>query len=106
MEGFDAPYIPGWDCHGLPIEHQVDKKLGSKKRNMSKSQIRKVCREYADKFVSLQRDEFKRLGIFGAWDRPYLTMNYSYEATTVRELGKLFEKEKGQANNATSVQNL
>ena len=92
MEGFDAPYVPGWDCHGLPIEHQVDKSLGAKKRGMSKPEIRKLCREYAEKYVNIQREEFKRLGIFGDWDAPYLTMTHSYEATIVREFGKVVEK--------------
>lgn len=92
MSGFDAPYVPGWDCHGLPIELQVDKDLGSKKQGMSKSDIRKHCREYAGKFVDIQRDEFKRLGILGDWGNPYLTMNYAYEAATAGELGKFFEK--------------
>jgi isoleucyl-tRNA synthetase len=92
MEGFNAPYVPGWDCHGLPIEHQVDKKLGSKKNKMTKSEIRKECREYAQKFVDIQREEFKRLGILGEWDNPYLTMSYAYEAQIVRELGSFFEK--------------
>ncbi len=88
MQGFLSPYVPGWDCHGLPIEHQVLKNLGSKKDTMSQAEIRKQCREYADKFISIQRDEFKRLGVLGDWDRPYLTMNYPYEAAIVRELGK------------------
>jgi len=80
MMGFDAPYIPGWDCHGLPIEHQVDKKLGSKKREMSIGEIRRTCREYAASFVDVQREEFERLGVLGLWEDPYLTMDYSYEA--------------------------
>ncbi len=88
MEGLRSPYVPGWDCHGLPIEHQVLKNLGSKKEGMSQSEIRKLCREYADKFINVQREEFKRLGVFGDWDNPYLTMNYAYEAAIVRELGK------------------
>ena len=88
MEGFRSPYVPGWDCHGLPIEHQVLKNLGPKKDSMSKHEIRKLCREYAGKFITIQRDEFKRLGVFGDWDNPYLTMNYPYEAAIVRELGK------------------
>jgi isoleucyl-tRNA synthetase len=88
MSGFKAPYVPGWDCHGLPIEHQVLKNLGPKKEGMSKSEIRKLCREYAVKFIDIQRSEFKRLGVFGDWDNPYLTMNYAYEAAIVRELGK------------------
>ncbi len=92
MSGFDAPYVPGWDCHGLPIELQVDKDLGAKKQGMSKLDIRKHCREYAGKFIDIQRDEFKRLGILGDWDNPYLTMDYAYEAATARELGKFFEK--------------
>lgn len=80
MLGFDSPYVPGWDCHGLPIEHQVDKKLGSKKRKMSLPEIRQACREYADHFFTIQRDEFIRLGVFGSWDDPYLTMDFAYEA--------------------------
>lgn len=92
MSGYDAPYVPGWDCHGLPIELQVDKDLGAKKHGMSKLDIRRHCREYAGKFIDIQRDEFKRLGILGDWGRPYLTMNFAYEAATAREFGKFFEK--------------
>ncbi len=88
MEGYKSPYVPGWDCHGLPIEHQVLKSLGPKKDTMSQAEIRKLCRAYAEKFVDIQREEFKRLGVFGDWDNPYLTMNYAYEAAIVRELGK------------------
>jgi isoleucyl-tRNA synthetase len=88
MCGFSSPYVPGWDCHGLPIEHQVLKNLGSKKDSMPQAEIRKLCREYAGKFIDIQREEFKRLGVFGDWDDPYLTMNYPYEASIVRELGK------------------
>jgi isoleucyl-tRNA synthetase len=88
MQGFSSPYVPGWDCHGLPIEHQVLKTLGPKKDTMSQAEIRKLCREYAGKFIDIQREEFKRLGVFGDWDNPYLTMNYAYEAAIVRELGK------------------
>jgi len=80
MMGFDAPYVPGWDCHGLPIEHQVDKKLGSKKQNMTVGDIRTACRDYASRFVDIQREEFVRLGVLGKWDDPYLTMEYAYEA--------------------------
>ncbi|MEJ2190063.1 MAG: class I tRNA ligase family protein, partial [Acidobacteriota bacterium] len=80
MLGYDSPYVPGWDCHGLPIEHQVDKKLGSKKREMSVPEIRQACREYADRFYKIQRDEFIRLGVLGQWDDPYLTMEPAYEA--------------------------
>jgi len=88
MEGYDSPYVPGWDCHGLPIEWQVDHDLGEKKRQMTQSEVRKKCREFANRFIDIQRGEFKRLGIFGEWDNPYLTMNYKYEATIVREFGK------------------
>lgn len=93
MKGFNTPYVPGWDCHGLPIEHQVDKTLGPKKRGMSRTEIRQLCREYAAKFVDIQREEFKRLGIFGDWDSPYLTMTNDYEAAIIREFGKFIERE-------------
>jgi isoleucyl-tRNA synthetase len=88
MAGFRSDYLPGWDCHGLPIEHQVDKELGSKKLSVTISEKRKLCREYAKKFIDIQREEFKRLGVFGEWEHPYLTMNNSYAATIVREFGK------------------
>ena len=88
MAGFKCDYLPGWDCHGLPIEHQVDKELGSKKQSVSILEKRKLCREYAKKFIDIQREEFKRLGVLGEWEHPYLTMNNSYVATIVRECGK------------------
>ncbi len=88
MAGFDAPYVPGWDCHGLPIEHNVDVELGDQKSNMSQAEIRRRCRQYAEKFVDVQRNEFKRLGVLGEWENPYLTMDFSYQATIVREFGK------------------
>ena len=91
MSGFDAPYVPGWDCHGLPIEHMVDKELGEKKKTMSKVEIRRHCRRYAERFIGIQREEFRRLGVLGEWEDPYLTMNYPYEATIARELGRFFE---------------
>jgi isoleucyl-tRNA synthetase len=91
MEGYKAPYVPGWDCHGLPIEHQVDKKLGKKKHELSKSDIRKQCREYAKGFIDIQKDEFKRLGGFGDWAHPYVTMDYVYEAKTLSELYRFFQ---------------
>ncbi len=81
MEGFDSPYVPGWDCHGLPIEFQVDNELGSKKAEMSQVAIRAACRKYAAKYVDLQRKDFMRLGIMGRWQDPYLTMSAEYEAT-------------------------
>jgi len=81
MAGFDSPYVPGWDCHGLPIEIRVDHELGSKKAKMSAAGIRRECRKYAEKYVNLQREDFIRLGIFGDWDHPYRTMDPSYQAT-------------------------
>ena len=90
MSGFDSVYVPGWDCHGLPIEHQVDKELGDRRHEMSQTEKRRSCRLYAEKYVGIQKEQFKRLGVFGEWDNPYLTMNYGYEATTVAELGKLY----------------
>ncbi|BDV44534.1 isoleucine--tRNA ligase [Geotalea uraniireducens] len=91
MTGHDAPYVPGWDCHGLPIELQVEKNLGSKKHEISKHQMRKQCREYAAKFVDIQRQEFERLGVLGQWDKPYLTMSFDYEGITARELARFAE---------------
>jgi isoleucyl-tRNA synthetase len=88
MAGYDAVYVPGWDCHGLPIEHNVDKELGPKKKNLTQAEVRRLCRAYAEKFIDIQRAEFKRLGVMGVWDDPYLTMNYKYEATIARECGK------------------
>ncbi|MDP7076788.1 MAG: class I tRNA ligase family protein, partial [Desulfobacterales bacterium] len=88
MSGFDAVYVPGWDCHGLPIEHNVDLELGDKKKDLTQAEIRKLCRTYAEKFIDIQRKEFKRLGVIGDWENPYLTMNYKYEATIARECGK------------------
>jgi isoleucyl-tRNA synthetase len=80
MAGYDSPYVPGWDCHGLPIEHKVDQELGGKKAQMSASSLRKACRKYAEKFVNLQREDFKRLGVLGRWDEPYLTMAPKYQS--------------------------
>lgn len=88
MSGFDAVYVPGWDCHGLPIEHNVDKELGSKKKDISQTDFRRLCRSYAEKYVDIQREEFKRLGVMGEWDNPYLTMNYNYESIIARECCK------------------
>ncbi|MCF6247004.1 MAG: isoleucine--tRNA ligase [Desulfobacula sp.] len=88
MAGFNAPYVPGWDCHGLPIEHNVDKKLGKKKREMTDVQVRQECRAYAQKFVDIQKEEFQRFGVMGEWDEPYLTMNYPYEARIAKECGE------------------
>jgi isoleucyl-tRNA synthetase len=88
MEGKDSPYIPGWDCHGLPIEIQVDKKLGGRKAGMSVLDVRRAAREHAAHYAEVQSNEFQRLGIFGDWANPYLTMDYRYEADTVRVLGR------------------
>ncbi len=86
--GYDSVYVPGWDCHGLPIEHQVEKELGEQRKGMSQLELRQRCRTYAEKFIDIQRQEFKRLGVTGDWESPYLTMSYDYEATIARELGK------------------
>ena len=91
MSGMDSYYVPGWDCHGLPIEYQVTKDLGPKKQTKSTYEIRQMCRSYADKFVNIQRDEFKRIGVFGDWEKPYLTMDYGYEATIASELGNVMK---------------
>src|ERR1700678_4500124 len=92
MAGFDSPYVPGWDCHGLPIEHKVDQELGSKKAQMTASQIRKACRKYAEKWVNLQREDFKRLGVLGRWDDPYLTMKPAYQAVIARAFVDFLDK--------------
>jgi len=92
MDGFFSEFIPGWDCHGLPIEHQIDKELGGEKHSQSQVEIRKLCREYATKYINIQKEEFKRLGVFGNWEHPYLTMDDNYVATIVRELGKFFAR--------------
>ena len=89
MAGFDAPYIPGWDCHGLPIEHNVEKKLGKAGDKVSHADFRKACREYAARQVENQKKDFIRLGVFGDWDKPYLTMDFKTEANIVRALGKI-----------------
>lgn len=88
MTGYLCEFIPGWDCHGLPIEHNIEKDLGEKKASMSSVEFRKKCKEFALKFMNIQREEFKRLGVFGDWENPYLTMDYDYEATIVREFGR------------------
>jgi len=92
MQGFYSPYVPGWDCHGLPIELQVDKNLGEKKERVDILEKRKLCKEYAEKFVDIQREEFKRLGVMGDWAEPYLTMSYGYEGTIVREFAEFVKK--------------
>ena len=89
MQNFDAPFIPGWDCHGLPVEHQLFKNLGINKNKISRLEFRKKAGEYALSFVRKQKEEFKRLGVFARWDKPYLTMHPSYEAEIIRVFGKL-----------------
>ncbi len=92
MAGFDAPYVPGWDCHGLPIEIKVDEKLGGKKLEMDPVAVRRACREYAAKFIDLQRSQFKRFGVFGRWDKPYETMDFGYEAKILETFYGFYEK--------------
>lgn len=90
-KGFDTPYIPGWDCHGLPIELQAEKDLNKSKKELSKVELRKYCRSYAEKFVKIQREEFERLGVIGDWEDPYITMNFDYQANIVRELANFVD---------------
>ena len=92
MAGFNAPYVPGWDCHGLPIENNVDKELGARKAQMPPLEVRRACRRYAEKYLGLQREDFKRLGIFGEWEQPYLTMSPEYEAYTAEAFLKFLEQ--------------
>src|SRR3984893_15946116 len=92
MMGYDAPYVPGYDCHGLPIELYVDRKLGARKRNMSPLSIRRACREYAAAALKRQTTDFQRLGILGEWANPYLTMSNHYEAETARQFGRFVER--------------
>lgn len=94
MSGFRADYIPGWDCHGLPIEHQVEKEMKEKKASLSKIEIRHRCRSYAEGFIDIQREEFKRLGGIGLWEKPYITMDYSYQATIIEQLQKFFTRDE------------
>ena len=92
MRGFDSPYVPGWDCHGLPIEHQLFKELKISKYDIDQVKFRKQAYDYAMKYANIQKDEFKRLGILGDWEHPYLTLDKSYEAEIVRSFGKLVDK--------------
>src|SRR5437762_1191848 len=91
MAGFDSPYVPGWDCHGLPIEIKVDESLGRKKLEMNPLEVRKACRAYAEKYLDLQRDQFKRIAVFGRFDEPYSTMSKQYESVIVRTLFDFIE---------------
>ncbi|MCJ8317938.1 isoleucine--tRNA ligase [Idiomarina sp.] len=92
LSDFDAPYVPGWDCHGLPIELQVEKKHGKPGKKLDLAQFREKCREYAQTQIDQQRTDFKRLGVLGDWDNPYLTMNFKQEADSVRALAKIIDK--------------
>jgi isoleucyl-tRNA synthetase len=93
MAGFDAPYVPGWDCHGLPIEIKVDKELGGKKLQMKPLDVRAACRKYAQKYLDLQRTQFKRIGVFGRFDRPYATMTPEYESVVLSTFFSFYENE-------------
>ena len=92
MQGYSSPYVPGWDTHGLPIEHKVTTALGTKAKSMTPLSIRKLCREYAEKYVRIQRDEFMRLGVRGRWDKPYLTYLPSYEEKVLEAFRSIVEK--------------
>src|ERR1700761_6348386 len=92
MAGFDAPYVPGWDCHGLPIEIKGDEQLGRKKLEMDPVAVRRACREYAQKYLDLQRSQFIRMGIFGRWAEPYSTMDAVYEARIAETFFHFFEQ--------------
>ena len=89
LSGFDAPYVPGWDCHGLPIEHAVEKKIGKAGVQVEPSKFRQACREYARVQVDRQREDFIRLGVIGDWEHPYLTMDFAFEAGIIRALGRI-----------------
>lgn len=91
FSGFDAPFVPGWDCHGLPIEVNVEKKIGKPGQKVTPEAFRQACREYAATQIDLQRHDFKRLGVFGDWDHPYLTMNYEFEANVIRSLARIIQ---------------
>ncbi len=92
LSGFDAPYVPGWDCHGLPIEHKVEKEFGKVGDKLDAAEFRAKCREYAATQIDLQRRGFKRLGVIGDWDNPYRTMDFRYEADIIRSLAKIVER--------------
>ncbi|MFC2149780.1 class I tRNA ligase family protein, partial [Candidatus Auribacterota bacterium] len=92
MRGFDAPYVPGWDCHGLPVEHALFKELKKSKHEVDHIDFRKKAREYAGKYVDIQKEQFKRLGIFGEWEDPYLTMNPVYTAGILHSFTDLYKK--------------
>jgi isoleucyl-tRNA synthetase len=92
MQGFQTPFVPGWDCHGLPIEHKIQQDVGPKLRQMDVTEVRRLCHEYAQKYVNVQSEQFQRLGILGQWDDPYLTMSRDYEAKTLEVFARFVEK--------------
>ncbi|MGC4032898.1 MAG: class I tRNA ligase family protein [Tepidisphaeraceae bacterium] len=92
LQGFRTPYVPGWDCHGLPIEHKIQQDLGKAFREMTPVQVRQKCAEYAEKYVGIQAEQFQRLGILGDWQNPYLTMRPQYEAATLEVFAQVVEK--------------
>ena len=92
MQGYASPYVPGWDCHGLPIEHKVVKELGPKAASMPKAEIRRLCLEFARKYIDVQRRQFKSLGVLGDWDRPYLTIDHGYELSVIEVFELLWQK--------------
>ena len=92
LSGFDAPYVPGWDCHGLPIELNVEKKVGKPGHKVTAGEFRQHCRDYAGKQVDAQKADFVRMGVFGDWDNPYLTMDFRFEANIVRTLAKIIDR--------------
>ena len=92
LSGFDAPYVPGWDCHGLPIELNVEKKIGKPGHKVTAGEFRQHCRDYAGKQVEAQKSDFVRMGVFGDWDNPYLTMDFRFEANIVRTLAKIIDR--------------
>ena len=98
LAGFDAPYTPGWDCHGLPVEQQVEKKIGKKRKQLSRKEFRDLCREYASEQVLLQKEDFIRLGVLGDWENPYVTLNQEFEGDAVNAFSRIFHNghvEKG-----------
>jgi isoleucyl-tRNA synthetase len=93
MQGYFSPYVPGWDCHGLPIEHKIQQEIGQRIREMPPQEVRKRCHDYAQKFIDIQREQLKRLGVLGDWERPYVTMDPLYEASQLEVFAKFVEAE-------------
>jgi isoleucyl-tRNA synthetase len=93
LQGYQSPYIPGWDTHGLPIEHQVTKELGEKRKDLSTAELREKCKDYALKYVDRQKDQFKRLGVWGGWEKPYITLKPEYEAKQIEVFGEMIKKD-------------